>query len=120
MSAHSDGAINGREAHAILHPLHHQIAECMAVIHQRAEGLMDKRTHFSWEQHNHDMMQKRSGRNSMLTNMRMSLASMIDGDQQSLRPVASTFTTRRRSTPRRVERAAHRSQGQLSSPQGYT
>jgi sodium/hydrogen exchanger 10/11 len=44
ISAHTDGAINARETHAILHPLHHQIASCLTVMHERAEGLVTKET----------------------------------------------------------------------------
>lgn len=42
MEAHTDGAISATEAHAILHPLYHQIAECCAVLAERAEGVVDR------------------------------------------------------------------------------
>jgi len=37
--AHSDGAISATEAHAILHPLNHQISSCMKDLNDRAEGV---------------------------------------------------------------------------------
>jgi len=49
LDAHRNGALSAKEAEQILHPLHHQIAYCMSVIHQRAEGLIDKRTHADWK-----------------------------------------------------------------------
>jgi hypothetical protein len=39
-NAVADGAISEKEAHAILHPLNHQIAECMDMLNDRAEGVI--------------------------------------------------------------------------------
>jgi len=39
-NAVADGAISEKEAHAILHPLNHQIAECMGMLNDRAEGVI--------------------------------------------------------------------------------
>merc|ERR1719506_163545 len=38
-TAQKDGAINSKEAEAILHPLHEQIAECLRRIHQTTDGV---------------------------------------------------------------------------------
>jgi hypothetical protein len=40
LGAHDDGAISATEAHKILHPLHHEIADCMKTLSQRAEGVV--------------------------------------------------------------------------------
>eukprot|EP00747_Dinoflagellata_sp_TGD_P109736 gnl/TRDRNA2_/TRDRNA2_170773_c1_seq5.p1 gnl/TRDRNA2_/TRDRNA2_170773_c1~~gnl/TRDRNA2_/TRDRNA2_170773_c1_seq5.p1 ORF type:complete len:119 (-),score=23.43 gnl/TRDRNA2_/TRDRNA2_170773_c1_seq5:64-420(-) len=40
MSAHEDGAISAKEAHSILHPMHHQIAECLQNIQDLHEGIV--------------------------------------------------------------------------------
>jgi len=40
--AHSDGAISATEAHAILHPLNHQVSDCMKTLNERAEGVTSK------------------------------------------------------------------------------
>jgi hypothetical protein len=40
--AHADGAISATEAHAILHPLHHEIGSCMKAINDTAEGMVSK------------------------------------------------------------------------------
>jgi hypothetical protein len=37
-----DGAISNTEAHAILHPLNHQVSRCMKALNDRAEGVMSK------------------------------------------------------------------------------
>jgi len=39
MLAFKDGAITAREAHSIVHPLHHQLAECLQKINDTAEGI---------------------------------------------------------------------------------
>jgi len=53
--AHSDGAISATEAHAILHPLNHQISSCMKDLNDRAEGVTNapikKSTHSSSPSH---------------------------------------------------------------------
>lgn len=41
MKAHSDGALSATEAHAILHPLNHLIADTVATLASRAEGVVD-------------------------------------------------------------------------------
>lgn len=41
-SAHNVGAINAHDAESILHPLRHQIAKCLSLIHARTDGLMNK------------------------------------------------------------------------------
>jgi len=41
LQAHKDGALSATEAHAILHPLNHMVAECVAALGERAEGLVD-------------------------------------------------------------------------------
>jgi len=38
LDAHKDGALSATEAHAILHPLNHMVAECVAQLGDRAEG----------------------------------------------------------------------------------
>jgi hypothetical protein len=38
--AHADCAISAAETHAILHPLYHQVASCMKLLHDRAEGVL--------------------------------------------------------------------------------
>jgi NhaP-type Na+/H+ or K+/H+ antiporter len=38
--AHAEGAISSSEAHAILHPLHHQIAACMKTLGDRQDGVV--------------------------------------------------------------------------------
>jgi NhaP-type Na+/H+ or K+/H+ antiporter len=43
LHAHHDGAISATEAHAILHPLNHQIAECLATLADRAEGVLERK-----------------------------------------------------------------------------
>jgi sodium/hydrogen exchanger 10/11 len=40
--AHEAGALSATEAHAILHPLNHQVAECMKELNDRAEGYVKK------------------------------------------------------------------------------
>jgi hypothetical protein len=40
-TAHRDGAISANEAHAILHPMNHHIAECIQTLHDRTEGVVD-------------------------------------------------------------------------------
>jgi hypothetical protein len=40
--AHEAGALSATETHAILHPLNHQIAECMKTLNDRAEGVLDR------------------------------------------------------------------------------
>merc|ERR1712050_503903 len=44
MGAHNDGAISGREAEAILHPLHHQISQCLELIDELGDGIVRKST----------------------------------------------------------------------------
>jgi NhaP-type Na+/H+ or K+/H+ antiporter len=41
LQAHKDGALSATEAHAILHPLNHMVAECLALLSERAEGMME-------------------------------------------------------------------------------
>jgi len=41
MDAHSDGAISATEAHSILHPLNHNIAQCVRTLADRAEGVLE-------------------------------------------------------------------------------
>lgn len=38
--AHEAGALSSTEAHAILHPLDHEVAHCMKVLNERAEGII--------------------------------------------------------------------------------
>jgi len=40
LTAHEDGAISATEAHSILHPLHHNIAQCVQTLNERAEGVL--------------------------------------------------------------------------------
>lgn len=40
--AHADGAITATEAHAILHPLNHQVSACMKTLSERAEGVVSR------------------------------------------------------------------------------
>lgn len=42
LKAHKDGALSATEAHAILHPLNHLIAETTKTLARRAEGVMDR------------------------------------------------------------------------------
>jgi len=42
VEAHQDGAISAIEAHAILHPLNHQVSACMKSLNDRAEGVVKK------------------------------------------------------------------------------
>jgi NhaP-type Na+/H+ or K+/H+ antiporter len=41
--AHADGAISANEAHAILHPLNHEVGACMKQLNDRAEGVLSRR-----------------------------------------------------------------------------
>jgi NhaP-type Na+/H+ or K+/H+ antiporter len=41
LDAHHHGALSNREAHTILHHLHHQINACLALISERSEGFID-------------------------------------------------------------------------------
>jgi len=45
--AHEHGAISGKEAHAILHPLFEHISKCESFMHDRTDGLVDQ--HWSWK-----------------------------------------------------------------------
>jgi len=40
--AHADGAISATEAHAILHPLNHEVSACMKSLSDRAEGVVSR------------------------------------------------------------------------------
>jgi len=51
--AHSDGAISATEAHAILHPLHHQVSACMKALNDRAEGVLDRQSSIKSEKGKH-------------------------------------------------------------------
>jgi len=45
LKAHKDGALSATEAHAILHPLNHMVAECVQLLSERAEGFMEADGH---------------------------------------------------------------------------
>jgi len=40
--AHADGAISATEAHAILHPLNHEVSACMKSLSDRSEGVVSR------------------------------------------------------------------------------
>jgi sodium/hydrogen exchanger 10/11 len=42
--AYSDGAISATEAHAILHPLNHEVSACMKKLNDRAEGVIQNKS----------------------------------------------------------------------------
>jgi len=41
LDAHQHGALTSREANTILHHLHHQINQCLSLLYERSEGLID-------------------------------------------------------------------------------
>jgi len=43
--AHHAGALSSTEAHAILHPLDHEVAHCMKILNERAEGVISTGHH---------------------------------------------------------------------------
>mmetsp|Transcript_23241 Transcript_23241/g.51423 ORF Transcript_23241/g.51423 Transcript_23241/m.51423 type:complete len:1252 (+) Transcript_23241:95-3850(+) len=51
MTALADGAITSREAESMMHPLHHQIADCLALLNDTTEGILRNATVASHSSH---------------------------------------------------------------------
>jgi hypothetical protein len=65
IAAHGDGAISSTEAHAILHPLYHNIAECVQKLAERSEGVIDC---------GGDLPHNGTGKSSTFANLRKSIS----------------------------------------------
>jgi hypothetical protein len=59
LGAHHDGAITASEAHTILHPMNHIIAESMVMLEKRSEGVLDSVPVSSYSSHSDLAMKPR-------------------------------------------------------------